>query len=67
MPSPDQIVAYAAAFGAALFALAKVAVPVGLVGSAVELFGKRFGLPRVEAFGDKVEKFCFDLPGLLGK
>ncbi len=67
MPSPDQIVQYTAAFGAALFALAKVAVPLGLLGSAVELFGKRFGLPKVEAFGDRVEKFCFDLPGLFGK
>lgn len=63
MPSPADIGLYIAT---ALAYVATVSVPLGLLGSAVEKFGAAFGLPKVEAFGDKVEKFFFDLPGFLG-
>ncbi len=59
LPTAAQITAY-------LAYVVAVSVPLGLIGSAVEKFGKSFGFPKVEAFGDKVEKFFFDLPGLLG-
>ncbi len=61
MPTPAEIGLYIAT---ALAYVATVSVPLGMVGTAVEAFGKRFALPAVEAFGDKVEKFFFDLPGL---
>ena len=66
MPTPDQIVVFAASAGALLFAAAKVMVPIGLAGTALELVGKRFGLPRLEAFGDTLEKLAFDLGDLFG-
>jgi hypothetical protein len=64
MPTPDQILVYATSAGALLFAAAKVMVPIGLAGTALELVGKHFGLPKVEAFGDKLEKLAFDLGDL---
>ncbi len=62
MPSPDAIATYLASATAAIIS---VSVPLGLLGSAIEKFGHVFLMPRVEAFGDKLEKFFFDLPGLL--
>lgn len=64
MPSADQITAY---LTAGIAALVTLSVPLGLLGSAIERFGYGFGFPKIEAFGDKLEKFFFDLPGLLGK
>ncbi len=67
----DQFAQYATHAGAylsaGLAALVSISVPAGLVGTAIEHAGKVFGLPKVETFGDKVEKFFFDLPGLLGR
>lgn len=64
MPTPEEIGLYIAT---ALAYVATVSVPLGLLGSAVEKFGAIFALPKVEAVGDKIEKFFFDLPGLLGQ
>lgn len=64
MPTFDQIVQY---LTAGIAALVTISVPLGLLGSAIELFGARFGFPKVEALGDKIEKFFFDLPGLLSR
>jgi hypothetical protein len=61
MPTPQEIGLYIAT---AMAYVATVSVPLGLLGSAIEKFGASFKLPAVEAFGDKVEKFFFDLPGL---
>jgi hypothetical protein len=58
----DQAVAF---LSAGLAALVTFSVPLGLLGSVIEHVGVVFGFPRVAAFGDKVEKFFFDLPGLL--
>ena len=62
MSSLIQIVA--AAGGAAL-AFAKISVPVGIACSAIRLFGKSFGLPRVEKFGQKGEDFFSNVPALI--
>jgi hypothetical protein len=64
MPTPADIGMYIAT---AMAYVATVSVPLGLLGSTVEAFGRAFALPKVEAFGDKIEKFFFDLPGLLGR
>jgi hypothetical protein len=62
MPTIEQVTLY---LTAGITALVTISVPLGLLGSLVELFGARFGLPKVEMIGDKIEKFFFDLPGLL--
>ncbi len=64
MPSPEAVAAYVAQ---AVAVIVSVSVPLGLLGSAIEKFGHVFLMPRVEAFGDKLEKFFFDLPGLMSK
>lgn len=62
MPNIEQITTY---LTAGIAALVTISIPLGLLGSVIERFGLRFGLPKVEALGDKIEKFFFDLPGLL--
>lgn len=56
---------YVAAAGGAALAFAKISIPAGLAGSVIKLFGRSFGLPKVEAFGQKVEAFFSDVPGLI--
>lgn len=60
-----SLIQLAGSVGAATLAFAKVAVPAGLAGSLIELFGKVFHLPRVEAFGQKVEDFFANVPSLI--
>ncbi len=62
MPSPEAIALHVAHASALIVS---VSVPLGLLGSAIEKFGHVFNRPKVEAFGDKLEKFFVDLPGLL--
>jgi len=65
MPTPDQIAAFSLAIGAALFAFAKVAIPLGLAGSLIEVAGKHFALPRVERLGHALKSFFADVPATL--
>jgi hypothetical protein len=51
--------------GAALLTFGAVAVPLGLLGTVIEHFGKSFGLPKIEAFGQKLEDFFTNVPSLL--
>jgi hypothetical protein len=50
---------------AGLLVFGAVAVPLGLLGTVIEHFGRVFGLPRVEAFGQKLEDFFTNVPALL--
>lgn len=60
-----SILEIAGSVGAAALAFAKISVPAGLAGSVIKLFGKSFSLPRVEAFGQKVEDFFSNVPALI--